>query len=195
MVKFNIKHSDSYSRGQLLLRSLFGWLYILIPHAFVLMFIGMGVGIMRFLAFWSILFTGKYPESWFNFQVQALRWQTRVNASLFNLSDEYPAFGLSAEAADVELEIAYPTEISRGEVLVRALFGWIYIMIPHMIILIFRILGTEILMFFAFWVVLITGSYPESWHRFNVGTLRWGVRLNAYLSYLTHQYPPFSGQE
>ena len=64
-----------------------------------------------------------------------------------------------------------------------------------MFILIFRSIASQILVFLSFWSVLITGSYPEGWHRFNVGTLRWGLRVNAYTSYLTHQYPPFSGQE
>ena len=33
-MKLDVTHQDSYSRGELLLRTFFGWLYIGIPHYF-----------------------------------------------------------------------------------------------------------------------------------------------------------------
>jgi hypothetical protein len=85
--------------------------------------------------------------------------------------------------------------VSQGLVLVRALFGWIYVGVPHGFCLYFRFIGTGVLMFLAWWAVLFTGRYPESWHAFNVGTLRWYTRIGLYLSYFTDEYPPFSGKE
>ena len=38
-MKLTIKHQETYSRLELLLRTFFGWLYILIPHYFVLLFV------------------------------------------------------------------------------------------------------------------------------------------------------------
>jgi hypothetical protein len=193
-MKFDIIHQESYSRGQLLLRAFFGWLYICIPHMFCLIFIGMASGILQFITFWIILFTGKFPVDFFNFQVKVLRWQTRVNASILNLMDPYPEFGLESMQEGITLDIPYQDDISRSDVLIRGLFGVLYVGIPHIFCLIFRGIASDILIFISFWAVLFTGKYPSSWHKFNVGTLRWGIRVNAYLAYLTHEYPPFSGK-
>ena len=62
-MKLEIKLQDRYSRGELLLRTIFGWLYILLPHTFVLFFVSIWGGILKFIAFFSVLFTGRYPQS------------------------------------------------------------------------------------------------------------------------------------
>ena len=194
-MKFEIKYQETYSRSELLLRTLFGFIYILIPHAFLLVFLGIWSSIITFIAFWAILFTGRYPQSFFEFQVDLIRWNNRVNARLFNLSDAYPAFGLNAEDEYTDFDMDYPESVDRGLVLIRLFFGGIYVIIPHGIILYFRFIAMMILNFLAFWVVLFTGKYPQSWHEFSVGTLRWMIRVNLYMSYMSDTYPPFSGRE
>jgi len=193
-MNFEVKHQETYSRGELLLRSIFGYIYIVIPHMFILMFLGIWSQILTFISFWVILFTGSYPESFFNFQVNLMKWSTRVNLRLYNLSDGYPAFGLEVEDDAFTLDIPYPETLSRGMALVKMLFGAFYVGIPHGFILIFRMIATMVLLFLAFWAVLFTGEYPESWHRFNVGTLRWTLRVNLYLLFMTDDYPPFTGK-
>lgn len=194
MLTFDIKHQERYSRGELLLRAIFGWLYIQIPHFFLLFFVGLWGTLLRFISFFIILFTGRYPQSFFEFQVQLIHWQTRLNARLFNLADDYPSFGLDATDQYVNVEVKYPERISRGLVLLRFFFGPIYVIIPHAFILFFRMIWSLILMFLAFWVVLFTGEFPSTWHDFIVGTLRWQTRVNLYMWYMTDEYPPFSGK-
>ena len=191
---FDVKHQESYSRVELLLRSILGFIYIMIPHMFILIFLSIWSQILTFISFWVILFTGSYPESFFQFQVKLMKWSTRVNLRLYNLSDGYPAFGLETEDEAFTLEVPYPETLSRGTLLLKAFFGWLYVIIPHGFILIFRTYATLFLNFLAFWVILFTGNYPESWFRFNVGTLRWGLRLNLYITYMSDEYPPFSGK-
>ena len=194
-MRFYIKHQESYSRGELLLRSFFGFFYIILPHAFVLMFVGIWSAILTFISFWVILFTGRYPQSFFEFQVGLIKWNIRVNARMYNLSDGYPAFGINSSDEYTDFQMAYPESLSRGLAIVKLLFGVIYVGIPHGFILVFRSLWTQILVFISWWVILFTGSQPQSWHEFNVGTLRWSTRVNLYLSFMTDDYPPFSGRE
>lgn len=194
-MRFNIHQQDTYSRSQLLIRSLFGWFYILIPHTILLAIFGLWMGILHFLSFWVILFTGTFPRSWFDYHVKMTRWDLRLQAVIFNLSDEYPPFGLDAEFPQIEFNVEYPENISRGDVLVRALFGIFYIVLPHAFLLFFRMIATQILVFFSWWAVLFTGEFPRSWFDFIVGTLRWNTRLNCYLYFMTHEYPPFTGRE
>lgn len=195
-MKLTINHQESYSRVDLLLRSIFGWLYIAVPHMFLLLFVGIWSSILTFIAFWSILFTGRYPQSFFEFQVGLIQWRIRVQARLFNLSDGYPAFGINAsDEGYTDFQMAYPENLSRGMAIVKLLFGGIYCGLPHVFIWYFRYIASLILAFLAFFVVLFTGKYPENWHRFNVGTLRWMIRVGLYLNFMTDDYPPFSGQE
>ena len=193
-MKFEITFQPNYSRGELLLRTLFGWLYIILPHAFVLIFIGIWSQILTFISFWAILFTGRYPQSFYEFQVGVHQWSLRLNARIYNLSDGYPAFGVNATDEFTQFEIAYPESLGRGTALLKVFFGAFYVGLPHGFCLLFRMFATQILVFVAWWIVLFTGEYPDSMFRFNVGTLRWMQRVNLYLGLMTDDYPPFSGK-
>jgi hypothetical protein len=81
-MKLTVTYQERYSRSELLLRSIFGVFYIVMPHFFLLIFMGIWGSILAFIALISILFTGRYPESMFEYQVQLLRWQLRVNSRI-----------------------------------------------------------------------------------------------------------------
>jgi len=194
-MKLSITHQENYSRGELLLRTFFGFIYMTLPHAFLLFFFGMWSAILTFISFWVILFTGRYPESFFEYQVKLIRWNIRLNARRYNLCDGYPSFFIDGADDRTSFNMDYPESLSRGNALLKAFFGWLYCAVPHVFILLFRLFWGAILSFVAWWVVLFSGKYPEGIHEFNVGTLRWTTRLNLYLTYMTDQYPPFSGRE
>lgn len=194
-MKLTIKHQEQYSRGELLLRTFFGWIYIVLPHAFILLFLRIWSSILTFIAFWAILFTGRYPESFYEYQVKLLKWQLRLNARVFNLADGYPSFGLSAEDDETQFEMAYPERLSRGVLLLKVFLGAFYVVLPHGLVLFFRAIATYVIVFLAFWAVLFTGRYPESWHRFVTGFFRWQYRVNLYMGLMTDKYPPFTGKE
>lgn len=192
-MKLTINHQERYSRGELLLRTLFGWLYIALPHAFILMFLSLWGAILQFVAFWVILFTGRYPQSMFEFQLGLMKWNVRLSARLFNISDGYPAFGIKASDEYTALEVPYPEKVSRGLTLLRLFFGIFYVFIPHYFILYFRALFVMILAFLAWWVVLFTAKYPKGMHEWVVGQIRWQMRVSQYMMYMTDEYPPFTG--
>jgi hypothetical protein len=191
-MKIGIKHQESYSRGSLILRSLFGGLYIALPHGFLLIFMSIASSFVGIINFWSILITGKMIRSMFDFQLNLMRWSLRVNARLMNLSDGYPAFGMTHNDADVVLDIDCPETSNRVSVLLRAMFGIWYVLIPHAFLLFFLQIGVMFVRMIAFWAVLFTGKYPEGMHAYMVGVIRWNIRVGAFMSYLTDTYPPFS---
>ena len=194
-MRLTITHQETYSRGELILRTLFGWLYIAIPHGFVLIFLSIWSAILAFITFWACLFTGKFPRGIFDYQVNLMNWGLRVECSLYNLVDGYPPFGLKTEWEKTKLEVPYPESVGRGLVILRVLFGWLYVAIPHYFLLFFRMIWGSILMFLAWWALLFTGKYPEGWHAYQVGTIRWALRIGLYLGYFTDDYPPFNGRE
>ncbi len=93
---------NNIGRGQLLLRSFFGWLYVGIPHGFCLMVRMIGVYVLVFLAWWVVLFTGKYPAGWHKFNVGTFRWATRVNLYLSFFLDVYPPFNGKPDEMEAE---------------------------------------------------------------------------------------------
>jgi len=193
-MNFDIAQQESYSRSELLLRTFFGWLYIMVPHMLVLFFVGIWSCILHFIAWWVILFTGRYPASFFEFHVKMLAWTMRLNAVTWNLADGYPAIGIAGSHPAVALDVPCPQSLSRGTLLLRTFLGFIYVTIPHGICLWLRMVATAFLNFLSWWSILFSGRIPESWFQFNVGTLRWMLRLNLYMANMTDAYPPFSGK-
>jgi hypothetical protein len=71
------------------------WL-LAVPHYIVLAVLGVAVFASVIIAWFAILFTGRYPPALFDFVVGVLRWSLRVTAYAFILSvDTYPPFRLS----------------------------------------------------------------------------------------------------
>ncbi|MBA3900876.1 MAG: DUF4389 domain-containing protein [Bacteroidetes bacterium] len=116
-MKLTITLQENYSRGELLLRTFFGFIYMTLPHLFLMFFFGLWSAIVSFIAFWVILFTGRYPESFFEFQVNLLRWSVRLDARRNNLTDGYPSFSTSGTDDKTSLEVPYPDRLSRGRLL------------------------------------------------------------------------------
>ena len=69
--------------------------FLAIPHYIVLLFLWLAVIFVTFVAWFAILFTGKYPRGMFDFVVGVGRWSLRVDAYAFLLlTDDYPPFSL-----------------------------------------------------------------------------------------------------
>jgi hypothetical protein len=71
------------------------WL-LAIPHYIVLALLGIAAFVCVVIAWFAILFTGRYPRGLFDFVVGVGRWGVRVSAYAFLLvTDRYPPFSLS----------------------------------------------------------------------------------------------------
>src|SRR5690242_19918963 len=173
-VRVDTALDPSLSRGLWLVK----WL-LLIPHLVVLAFLWLAFFALTVVAFFAILFTGRYPRPLFDFNVGVLRWSWRVHYYGYGAlaTDRYPPFTL-AEVADypAHLDVAYPQRLSRGLVLVK----WWLLAIPQYVIvgvfvgggLWFGAHGTHtsdvwaagglvgLLVLIAGIVVLFTGRYP-----------------------------------
>jgi len=71
------------------------WL-LAIPHYIVLFFLSIAAIVLVIVAWFAILFTGRYPRGLFDFVLGVLRWGNRVTGYAFTLvTDQYPPFRLS----------------------------------------------------------------------------------------------------
>jgi hypothetical protein len=71
------------------------WL-LAIPHYIVLFFLYIAAFVAVIVAWFAILFTGRYPEGLFHFVEGVIRWQNRVAAyAVLLVTDRYPPFRLA----------------------------------------------------------------------------------------------------
>jgi hypothetical protein len=67
-----------------------------IPHLIMLAVLGIAAGIVAIIAFFAVLFTGKWPDGMLKFVLQFYGWYVRVGAYTLLLVDVYPPFALEA---------------------------------------------------------------------------------------------------
>ncbi len=69
--------------------------FLAIPHFIVLGLLLIAVTVVWIISWFAILFTGKYPRSFFDFNLGVFRWSLRVTAyALILVTDTYPPFSL-----------------------------------------------------------------------------------------------------
>lgn len=191
-VRLNVSRPEKLSRAILILRTILGWIYVGIPHGVCLFFAGIVAEICAIIAWFAVLFTGRYPKGLFDFVVGTLDWQNRVSIYMNFLRDEYPTFGFVGEYP-AKFSVQYPEKLSRALLVLRGLFGWLYVGIPHSVCLSVRYIAHVVVTIIAWFAVLFTGKMPEWMFEFMVGTYRWMLRVYAYAWFLTDEYPPFTG--
>jgi hypothetical protein len=146
-----------------------------------------GGGVLFFPLVLMILFRQKYPRWWFDWNLNLLRFSSRVVAYLALLDDRYPS---TDEEQAVHLNFPYPDVRQMNQWL--PLIKWL-LAVPHYVVLFFLGIGAVVAVIVAWFAILFTGTYPRSLFDFVVGVLRWGNRVTGYAFVLvTDQYPPFS---
>jgi hypothetical protein len=162
------------------------WLLI-IPHFFVLIFVGLGALFVGIYAFFAVLFTGRFPRGAFDYLVGTYRWGYRVAVYYHLMTDAYPPFSLADDPNyPVRLDIEYPEHIANW----RPLVQWI-LAIPYAFVAAILYWFTGILTFFAFFTVLFTKQIPRGLFELMVPGLRWQLRGGAYSYFMTERYPPW----
>jgi hypothetical protein len=193
------------------------WLWLVkmilaIPHFVVLVVLWAGFVVVTVIAWFAILFTGRYPRPLFDFNVGVMRWNWRVGFYVHAAlgTDRYPPFSLSRGEYPAALEVTYPERLSRGLVFVKWLLA-----VPHLIvvgllvgdIMLYPISGLNelggamqvaggysvinLLVVIAGFFLLITGRYPASFFDFLMGINRWIYRVLTYVALMGDQYPLF----
>jgi hypothetical protein len=89
-IDFDVRYPDKLSRWRVAI-----WKIISsIPHFIILIFLYVAAVVVVIIAWFAILFTGRYPKGLHTFVAGVFRWSLRVEAYILSLTDEYPPFSL-----------------------------------------------------------------------------------------------------
>ncbi len=191
------------------------WLWLVkwvlvIPHVIALVFLWIAFVVSTVVAFFAIVFTGRYPRAIFDFNVGVLRWSWRVGFYSYSAlgTDRYPPFSLADDPDyPARLEVDFPPVLSQGLVWVKS---WL-LALPHYLVVGVFAGGTwaglnaagddwawtsgggliGLLVLIAGVVLLFTGRYPRGMYDFTMGMNRWVLRVVGYAALMTDAYPPF----
>src|SRR3990172_6220185 len=169
-LRFDVDYPEQLSLWLIFVK----WL-LAIPHFLILSALGSVTSVITYIAFFAILFTGRYPRGLFDFVVNIYRWQENVLAYYALFRDEYPPFSWEPGKYPVTFEVDYPEGLSRWLIFVKWLLA-----IPHYIVLLFLGLAMYVVLVIAWFAILFTGRFPNGMFDFVVGVLRWNYRIGAY---------------
>jgi hypothetical protein len=181
-VAFDVAYPDRLSRLTTFFR-----LFMAIPQMIVVYLLLIPLALLTFLAWFAILFTGRYPKAFFEFTSGVLRWQANLFAYVALLRDEYPPFSWEPGEYPLTLDIPYADRQSRFRLFIRAAA-----IAPNYLVLTLVMYACYFTTFLSWWMILFTTRYPRGLFKFSIGVLRWQQRQFSYLFLLRDEYPPYS---
>jgi hypothetical protein len=159
-----------------------------IPWMIVAAFWGIAAYVAVIIAWFALLFTGRYPEGLYNFNAGFVRFANRTAGWYNLLTDEWPPFN-GDEDPDYPIRTLIPPpqeEYSRMKVLFR-----IFLLIPVIILVYVMSLIVGIVAFLAWFVLLFTAKLPEGLYKPLRAGSAYMAKANCYYLLITEDFPPF----
>ena len=178
-VRLSIDYAEAWPQGwthlfnnRLLL--LVKWLFA-IPLYLWLVIYGIIAGVATFIAFWAILFTGRFPAGLFAFVRGYIQYQNKVYAYFPLLLANH---WTPNESHPLRIEVDYPDSYSRPVL--------VFLKLPSFLLdVVFGLAEFALFILFllaipTWWIVLVTGRYPRGWFDLSPRMLEWQARVTAW---------------
>lgn len=164
-------------------------IFLAIPHFILGWFYGVAASVAAVIAWFAIVFIGRYPEGIYNFLAGFARFYTRLLGYVSLLTDQYPPFSGSADDTyPVRVHIGDPkAEYDRLKTGLRFILAIPILILRYVLQL---LVGWGALA--AWFVIVITGHQLRGLQQVMVLGSSYIARSDAYLFLLTESYPPFS---
>jgi hypothetical protein len=159
-----------------------------IPHLIVVSFWGFAAFLAVIVAWFAIVFTGRYPQGIYDFVAGFLRYSAAVSGYYLLLTDKYPPFSGDTDSYPTHLRLPpAKAEYDRLKTLFRIILA-----IPPAIISYAMGIIANLGAFIAWFVIVIIGKQPKGLQDMIVLGLSYQERAYAYLLLLTEDWPPFT---
>jgi hypothetical protein len=186
-VPYPVTFEADYVEKRSRLTTFFRWLLV-IPHAIVLAFYAIAAGVVVIIAWFALVFTGRWPRGMYDFVAGFFRYATAVHGYFYLLTDDYPPFGPDVDSYPVRLNIAPPQEqYSRLKVLFRIILA-----IPPYIIAYAMNIVMQVGAFLAWFAIVVLGRQPKGLQDMIVLGMSYQQRAYAYIALLAEDWPPFT---
>jgi hypothetical protein len=163
-----------------------------IPWLIVAWIYGIVAQIAAIVAWFAIVFTGRYPQGIYDFNAGYLRMYSRTYSFLLLIYDEWPPFG-GEEGPGYPVRIGVPAPLGAYDRLktgLRLIIG-----IPVILLAIIQYVILYVCSIIAWFAILFTGKLPEGLFNPMRSALAYLTRGTGYFLLLTEDYPPFSYEE
>jgi hypothetical protein len=166
-------------RGTVVLRALAA-----IPHIVVVFLLAIGTIPVAFIG-WCVAVVRRALPAWVRRYIEGyVRYQTRLRAYLYLLTDAYPPFTRRDVDYPVQIDFGPVCTLERSAVLFRAILA-----IPAAVLSALLRLGAKILVVVAWLVAMVTGKVPRSFYGAFAAMVRFRLRYTSYYLMLTTTYP------
>jgi len=186
---YPIRYEADYVEPQNRAKAFFRWVLI-IPWYILGSVYALVASVVAFLAWFAILFTGRYPEGLYNFQAGFLRFLGRYNGWVSLQTDEWPPFGFDQDAKyPIRVEVdAPPEKYNRWKTAFRLIVG-----IPVMFML--SLFGYIFIPAVIAWFhIVFTARNSGGIHNALTVVQAYALRASAYFLLVTETLPPVSDQ-
>lgn len=163
-----------------------------LPVMIVAMIFGIGAYLAAIVAWFSIVFTGKYPEGLYDFNAKFVRLASRATSYLDLATDQSPPLN-GDEDPNYPVQVGTPAplaEYDRVKTGLRLIIG-----IPVFLLNYVQGIIAGIVSLIAWFAIVFTGKMPEGLVKPLHGAIAYQTKALAYMMLLTEDYPPFSEEE
>jgi hypothetical protein len=180
-VEFEMDFVERRSRLTTFFRSL-----LAIPHFFFAAVYGIAFYVVYIIAWFALMFTGRWPAGLYEFAGGFLRYITRLSAYLYLGVDDYPPFsGAPDDSYPVRVHIAPPlARYSRVKVFFRSIYAILAMVIRYALSIVISVVA-----FLSWFAIVITGRQPAALQNALSFALSYTTRADGLIFLITETYP------
>jgi hypothetical protein len=157
---------------------------VAIPWLLVAALWGIGALCVAIVAWFVLLFTGRWPAGWWNFVAGFVRFDARATAFLLLLADPLPPFdGAEHPEYPIQLQVAPQQSYDRLKVGLRILY-----VIPAYLVAVVLGYLSYVIGFVSWVAILITGRQPDGLQAALAFCFSWSMRLMLLMTLLSETY-------
>jgi hypothetical protein len=185
-VRYEADYEQEQSRAITFFR-----LILIIPWSIVGSIYGIAAFVVAVIAWFAILFTGRYPQGLYNFNAGVLRFGGRFTAFMLLQTDKWPSFGFEQDPTyPVRVEVDPPLEkYNRWKTFFRGILGF-PVLIMLSLFQYFYYLASMI----AWLHIVFMGRTSGGIHNALTTSIAYQERASAYFLLMTETLPPVSDQ-
>jgi hypothetical protein len=157
-----------------------------IPHLLFAAVYGLAFFVVYVIAWFALLFTGRWPAGLYEFACGYLRYITRLSAYMYLGVDQYPPFnGTPDDSYPVRVHIAPPlASYSRLKVFFRTWYAILALVIRYAMSIVISVVGL-----ISWFAIVFTGRQPESLQNALSFALSYTTRADGLIFLITETYP------